>query len=60
MYVSFFGARFGLKIGSANSGNSGGEKHETEKSEKSLVHPALAIEEDDDGKCEKKVKTNCN
>lgn len=30
------------------------EKHELEKSEKSLVHPALSIEEDDDGKCTKK------
>ena len=40
--------RFGLKIGGPQP-----EKHETERSEKSLVHPALAIEEDDDGKCEK-------
>ena len=38
-------AHIGLKINQ--------EKHETEKSEKSLVHPVLAIEEDDDGKCEK-------
>ena len=35
------GQRFGVKAGS--------EKHEMERSEKSLVHPALAIEEDDNG-----------
>ena len=49
--------RFGLKIGALTSASAASaEKHETERSEKSLVHPALAIEDDDDGKCEKAKK----
>jgi len=48
--------RFGLKIGALTAASAAAEKHETERSEKSLVHPALAIEDDDDGKCEKAKK----